>query len=470
MNEESQAAKSTGPASLQPVFVLGVFRSGTSLLYSLLNQHPQMALMFECDVWYFPEALSKMRFKGAWLQRQEFFNKVLSRHRLNFSGSLRGLENIHTPDDLYRTFSDGKGSAFFGEKSPHYCARLRKLARRYPGASFILIWRDPVEIYRSVVRAARKQPYYRRRGFLSRLIFNGEKLIQAAAELDRAGVRLCHVTYASLIGDTGNTCRKICQFLGIQFDEKMLNLANADLSAVFPGPEHDHLRRRNIKRQQFAKEMEFIEPSVLKKLQRFDARWRRLQSQWLGNQFNSSNLLEPSLMERFYHEMMGSIFYSMGVGKRVLFEFLPLAWLQSYRQTKNWFLAQPSGLSANQPSIRGQFAAHWITILTSCVILLGLSAIHLKTGPSVMLLPFYLIPTAMLTLIINSRWGTLAAIASAVTWTALTSLWAFDHPNVRLHFGFMLWNGAMRFLVLQFAVVLLNRIRIETMKVASGRV
>jgi len=30
-----------------PVFVVGVFRSGTSLLYSLLNQHPEIGLMYE---------------------------------------------------------------------------------------------------------------------------------------------------------------------------------------------------------------------------------------------------------------------------------------------------------------------------------------------------------------------------------------------------------------------------------------
>jgi hypothetical protein len=30
-----------------PLFVLGMWRSGTSLLYALLNQHPQIALMYE---------------------------------------------------------------------------------------------------------------------------------------------------------------------------------------------------------------------------------------------------------------------------------------------------------------------------------------------------------------------------------------------------------------------------------------
>ena len=83
-----------------PVFVVGIVRSGTSLLYSLLNQHPEIALMFECSVWDFPEALAFVRFRHDWLARQEFFNRALSRHRLVYGGSLRGLENVRTPEEL----------------------------------------------------------------------------------------------------------------------------------------------------------------------------------------------------------------------------------------------------------------------------------------------------------------------------------------------------------------------------------
>src|SRR3954471_18500088 len=93
-----------------PVFVVGVLRSGTSLLYSLLNQHPQMAFMYECDAWNFPELLSGPRFRGNWLARQEFFNEALSRHRLTFGKNLRGLENVRTPRDLYQVFGEGKGA------------------------------------------------------------------------------------------------------------------------------------------------------------------------------------------------------------------------------------------------------------------------------------------------------------------------------------------------------------------------
>lgn len=69
--------------------------------------------MHECDAWDFPQKFSKVRFRNGWLERQEFYNQALSRHRLIFGGSLHGLENVKSPEDLYRTYSEGKGAVFF---------------------------------------------------------------------------------------------------------------------------------------------------------------------------------------------------------------------------------------------------------------------------------------------------------------------------------------------------------------------
>lgn len=444
-----------------PVFVVGVLRSGTSLLYALLNQHPQVALMYECDVWDFPEAFCGIRLKRNWLQRQEFYNQALSRHRLIFGGSLRGLDGVHTPEDLYRVFSEGKDKLLFGEKSPFYCAQLRRLVRRYPGCRFILLWRDPIEIYRSVVRAGRKERFFRRRGILSRLIFYREQMIQQAASLERAGVPLCHVTYGDLTEDTEETCRRICRYLGIEFDEKMLDLASADLSAVFPGPEHNHLRSGRIVRRQFADEMEIenIDPAALRRLQRFGARWRRLQSQWLGNQTDAAAESEPSVLERLSCKIAGVFFQSVDGGKRALFEFLPLAWLRTYRQTKKWFLEQRAELPADRRSLNEQFRAHWITILASAAVLAVVACLDIITGPDFTLLPFYLIPCAALTLIVNHRWGTFAVATAMVIWSIIQ---AHQNPNLNLeHWGILLWDAGMRFVVLEVVVLLLNRVRVQ---------
>ena len=461
MLKENQSAKNGECLASNPVFVVGVFRSGTSLLYALLNQHPRVALMYECDVWDFPEAFCRMRFKGDWLQRQEFYNQMLSRHRLIFGGSLRGLENVRTPADLYRVFSEGKNKPLFGEKSPFYCMHLRSLVRRYPEGRFILIWRDPTEIYRSVLRAGRKKRFFRRRGIMSRLIFYQEQMIQQAAELELAGVRLCHVTYTDLTENTEDACRRICRYLEIEFDEKMLDLASADLTAVFPGPEHDHLRRGKIERRQFANEteVEIMAPAVRKRLQRFGARWRRLQSQWLGYQTGAADAPEPSTLERLNCKIAGAFFRTVDGGKRVLFEFLPLAWLRTYRLTKKWLLAKRAALPADRRSLGEQFRAHWITILASAVILVTVAFFDIITGPDVTLLPFYLIPCAALALIINHRWGTFAAAIVIVTWSVIKF---HQDPNLSLeHWGTLIWNAGMRFILLESVVLLLNRVRVE---------
>ncbi len=461
MLKEKPVAKNGEHLGSGPVFVVGVLRSGTSLLYALLNLHPQVALMYECDVWNFPEAFCGIRFKRDWLRRQEFYNQALSRHRLIFGDSLRGLEGVQTPEDLYRVFSEGKDKPLFGEKSPFYCARLQRLVRRYPGCRFILLWRDPVEIYRSVIRAGRKERFFRRRGILSRLIFYREQMIQQATRLEQAGIPLCHVGYADLINNAEETCRRICRFLGIEFDGKMLDLANADLSAVFPGAEHNHLRSGRIERQQFGDETEAenIDPAALKRLQRFDVRWRRLQSQWFGNQTDAAAESEPSVVERLYCKMAGTFFQAVDNGKRALFEFLPLAWLRTYRQTKKWFLEQRAELPADHRSLGEQFRVHWITILASTVAMAIVAYVDIITGPDVTLLPFYLIPCAVLTLVVNYRWGTFAVATFVVLWGAIQ---AHQNPNLNLeHWKTLFWDAGMRFVLFQVIVLLLNRVRIE---------
>jgi hypothetical protein len=461
MLKETSWVKNGEPSHSSPVFVIGILRSGTSLLYALLNRHPLVALMYESEVWSFPESFCGMRFRGDWLRRQEFYNQALSRHRLIFGDSLRGLERVQTPVDLYRVFSESKDKPLFGEKSPFYCARLESLAQRHPGCRFVLLWRDPVEIYRSVVRAGRKEPFFRRRGMQSRVIFYGEQMIRQAARLERAGVPFCHVTYAELTGDTEQTCRRICGFLGIEFDGKMLDLAGADLSAVFPGPEHNHLRGGRIVRQAFSDDAGFdiIGPAARTRLQRFGARWRRLRSRWHGQPIPVAVDEEPSVGERLYCWLAGVFFQAVDDGKRVLFEFLPLAWLRTYRQTKRWFLARRADLPADRRSLGEQFRAHWITITASAAVMAIVALVDILTGPEVTLLPFYLIPCAALTLVVNYRWGTFAAAIFTVIWGTIQ---AHQNPNLNLeHWQTLFWDAGMRFVLFQIIVLLLNRVRIE---------
>ncbi|MGH7975618.1 MAG: sulfotransferase family protein [Limisphaerales bacterium] len=460
MFEEIRATQAR--LNISPVFVIGIFRSGTSLLYALLNQHPQIALMYECDVLNFPEFFSKVRFKGNWLERQEFYNQALSRHHLIFANCLNGLENIRTPEELYRAYSSGKRAAFFGEKSPPYSPRLRQLARRYPNASFILLERNPVEIYRSMIYAGRRVPFFHQIG-INRLIFYKEQMIRQAAELEFSGTKIHHANYNDLVDKTEETCRSVCRFLNIEFDRVMLDLAKADLSAIHNDNHrnhvHEQLQRGVIERRKFSEDG--LNSKVIEKLRRFHARWRRLGG---GRLHEPISEIEPSFGERIYHGAMGRVLFMADGIKRVLFEFLPLTWLMTYRRTKKWFMHRHA---SNSGAIAKEFSGHYITILASCLILIVVAAIDIVTTPQLSLMPFYLIPSAMLALIVNRRWGTLAAVASALIWSCARMIEQPDADFHYAHYGLVLWNCAMRFVVLQFVVLLLNRIRLEAASTAD---
>jgi hypothetical protein len=70
--------------------------------------------------------------------------------------------------------------------------------------------------------------------------------------------------------------------------------------------------------------------------------------------------------------------------------------------------------------------------------------------------PFYLMPPGILALIVNRRWGTVAAVFAAVI-RSVFEVWISAAP----HFGIVLWNTLMRYIVLQFIVLVAARIRCE---------
>src|ERR1700728_4104760 len=76
-----------------PLFVVGMFRSGTSLLYALLNQHPQIALMYEGDLVHLPSLFWLPTNTRQWLARWEFWNGSLSRHKVDLSEIPEGISD-----------------------------------------------------------------------------------------------------------------------------------------------------------------------------------------------------------------------------------------------------------------------------------------------------------------------------------------------------------------------------------------
>lgn len=416
--------------------------------------------MYECDVWNFPHGLLGIRFKHNWAERLEFYNQALSRHKLYSRKDRTRLDNIHTPSDLYHAFGDLKGATACGEKSPFYGPRLEQIFSLYPKASFIIVWRNPVEVYRSVLNAGQTSRFFGKPGMLSRMIYHQEQSILQAGRIEKNGARIMRVNYADIVDHTGKVCRDICIFLDVPFDTRMLELNKADLSSVYKAPHHAYLRRGIIERQKYTKEL--VPPAIVKKLERYRHHWEQQQAQWL-NPSTAADQSKPGGLELAYHNVMGRAFTVYDSAIRAAFEFMPHSWLRVYRLLKVWVINPPSGAVDEKTSVIKDLSRHWLTISTAFVLLGVIAFVHYHANPHLMFVLFYGIPCALLALVVNTRWATLFVIISSV----ISPMIQYDGDSDYRSPGVFLWNFFSRVVLLEFLVLALGRVRKEFSRIEN---
>jgi hypothetical protein len=115
----------------------------------------------------------------------------------------------------------------------------------------------------------------------------------------------------------------------------------------------------------------------------------------------------------------------------------------------------PARESLKSPEPTGSFAEHWAVIVTTGLFFAGVVLIDCLTSPQTNLLPLYLLPCIVLTLVIDRRWGSAAAIITSVTGPFTMRFEAAYYQ----HFTVEFWNTLTRLIVFQLVVWLLDRIR-----------
>ena len=416
--------------------------------------------MYECDVWNFPRCLLAYRFKRNWVERLEFFNQALSRHQLYSRKDPTKLAKIHVPSELYSAFGDLKGATACGEKSPFYGPRLEQLYSLYPKAFFIILWRNPVEVYRSVLNAGQTSRFFGKPGMLSRMIYHQDQTICQAKRIEEKGARVFRLDYADIVDHTEKVCRDISAFLDVPFDARMLELNKADLSAVFKGSHHAYLRRGVIERQKYTKEL--VSPAIVKKLDRYRHYWEQQQTQWL-NPSAAADQSKPGGLEMAYHNVMGRTLTAYDSAIRAAFEFMPHSWLRVYRLLKDWVINPPSGAEDEKTSIIKDLSGHWLTISTAFVLLGVIAFVHYHANPHLMFVLFYGIPCALLALVVNTRWATLFVIISSV----ISPMIQYDGDSDYRSPGVFLWNFFSRVVLLEVLVLALGRVRKEFSRIEN---
>ena len=221
---------------MEKVFIVGVGRSGTSLLQSMLNAHSEMSFIPETHF------LRKYVFKSSTVVDAKNIDSIIEtfnndddflRARIPAEQIVKiGMEYVDIYDALLAVYLKRKGKEIIGDKDPRNIDFLSQLNAFYPEGKVIHMIRDPRDVVLSRTKAdwSKGRPFYLHAYMYITQIKRGRRLGK-----EKYGIDYKEIFYEDLIGDPVKVLNELCEFLNVNFEEKMLDFSNSAKELVDKG-------------------------------------------------------------------------------------------------------------------------------------------------------------------------------------------------------------------------------------------
>ena len=214
-----EPAESREPAP----FLIGASRSGTKLLRAMLGAHPDLAMLSETG--FAPQLAEMIRSEPMTVERtlkvmaaagpleEHGVSEEEMRERLE---RLEDLKAAAVLREFYEAAAANAGKSRWGDETPSYLKRERRLQRALSEARFIHVIRDgrdtlaakPGEIDVGSALATGQR---------------WEKKIRSARQQEHLMEHYSEIRYEALIADPGGTLRGVCELLELDFDPAMID-------------------------------------------------------------------------------------------------------------------------------------------------------------------------------------------------------------------------------------------------------
>ena len=199
-----------------PIFVVGAPRSGTTLLWRLLNAHPQVHLTFEASFFNLAKAVpARMRsaeFRDAWTASLPFAWQRVADLDAAAPHGLPARDPRYF-EALMTHCAEVRGKTRWGDKSPAHVYEVGALLDAFPDARVVHIVRDPV----AVVRSLHSVPWAGVNLFANALTV---RLALDAVEPFRS--RIHEVRLEALVDDRSGVMQGVLDFCGLPWDDAVL--------------------------------------------------------------------------------------------------------------------------------------------------------------------------------------------------------------------------------------------------------
>ena len=207
-------------------FVVGLTRSGTTLLRMMLDAHRELTIPPETH--FVPDLIQATRKSGDPYAMLEAIttNRTWGDFGIEDGEMLRRLQEIERGDAaaavraFFDAYAERQGKPRWGDKTPAYMLSVRRIGRTLPESRFIHLIRDGRDVSLSQrARALNEQPP------------PGEQAARWAKRIRKSreqaltlkGARYVETRYEDLVRDPEATLRRICEFVDLPWDAGMLS-------------------------------------------------------------------------------------------------------------------------------------------------------------------------------------------------------------------------------------------------------
>ena len=253
-------------------FIVGVGRSGTTMLRLMLDSHPQLTIPPETH--FVPELIDAIEAGAGPEQAVEVMQAVRQWGDLHIEPAeaierFRALDDFNPGDALrafYAIYAERQGKPRWGEKTPAYVRSMRKIEKALPEARFIHVIRDGRDValsrWKRTLGDGEKAPAGQVAEGLQRRIRRAQK----------QGQRLGHyleLRYEDLVTDTEPNLRRIAEFLELDWDPVMLRFYEraadrmAEMARDLPASEGKPTRPGDERMQAHAMTQKPPDPSAM---------------------------------------------------------------------------------------------------------------------------------------------------------------------------------------------------------------
>jgi hypothetical protein len=203
--------------------VVGVGRSGTTLLRLMLDAHPALAIPPETG---FLEPVTRLSVSGE-AAREVFFQTVtgvphwpdLQVPAEAFHETLRGLPHFTVAEGLrcfYRLYAARHGKPRWGDKTPLYGQCMDRIGRCLPEAHFIHVVRDGRDVALSL-----RQVWFAPGQEIELLARYWRDCVETTQRLARRCAHYLELRLDDLVAEPERQLRRICAFLRLDFEPAM---------------------------------------------------------------------------------------------------------------------------------------------------------------------------------------------------------------------------------------------------------